>query len=328
MFRHRRMTPEDVGECVEIVAAHPVIGPRYGKRIGDLCPAWLRLAGSEAMRTAVLEDARAPRARICFVGVAVCVEDRFICELKTRPLYWFGPELANRVARGDSPVLSDRQVREANSSGGLNLVCWEGCLHPEYERYPGIHRDQMRAFIEEHSGFFWKEAIANQCESVERMEWTLNAGGLLWNPAEGRYVRGIPDDPAQVVAAPHVIGITREIEFNRPGSWAGALFRYNPPRCCFSRRERQLLLLALAEAATDQALSECMGISLPTIKKMWLSVYRRAAPRLPELIPDLQDVWKDGRGKEKKRHLLAYVREHPEELRPVSRKLLRENRFL
>ena len=28
------------------------------------------------------------------------------------------------------------------------------------------------------------------------------------------------------------------------------------------------------------------------------------------------------RGKEKKHHLLAYLHEHPEELRPVSRKLL------
>ena len=31
-----------------------------------------------------------------------------------------------------------------------------------------------------------------------------------------------------------------------------------------------------------------------------------------------------GRGKQKKQRLLDYLREHPEELRPVSRKLLRQ----
>jgi hypothetical protein len=56
---------------------------------------------------------------------------------------------------------------------------------------------------------------------------------------------------------------------------------------------------------------------------MWRTIFNRAGSRLPELFPDHQQVnaGNTERGKEKRRHLLAYLREHPEELRPVSRRL-------
>jgi hypothetical protein len=69
-----------------------------------------------------------------------------------------------------------------------------------------------------------------------------------------------------------------------------------------------------------------LGTSLPAVKKMWVSIYCRVEDCLPELIGDpLQaDVPPSGRGREKRRRVMAYLREHPEELRPVSRKLLAE----
>jgi|SRR5665213_613462 len=69
-----------------------------------------------------------------------------------------------------------------------------------------------------------------------------------------------------------------------------------------------------------------LGTSLPAVKKIWVSIYRRVEECLPELVPDLlpSDIPAAGRGREKRRHLLAYLREHPEELRPVSR-VFRQN---
>jgi len=57
---------------------------------------------------------------------------------------------------------------------------------------------------------------------------------------------------------------------------------------------------------------------------MWVSIYRRVEDCLPELIPDAlrSDTPASGRGREKRRRLLAYLRKRPEELRPVSRRLL------
>jgi hypothetical protein len=55
------------------------------------------------------------------------------------------------------------------------------------------------------------------------------------------------------------------------------------------------------------------------VKNSWRSIYNRAISSLPEIFLDNAQA---KRGKEKKRRLLAYLRDHPEELRPVSRKLL------
>jgi hypothetical protein len=130
------------------------------------------------------------------------------------------------------------------------------------------------------------------------------------------------EDHGKIVVEPHIIGVTKALEAQRPGSWVGHLFNYRPPRCGFTRSEQQLLHSALS-GATDEELSKTLRVSVPTIKKAWLSIYGRAAAALPELIVDHSPVEPSAhRGKEKRRRLLAYLREHPEELRPVSVKLL------
>ena len=48
IFTHRPMQPEDIPECVKIMASHPVFGPRYGRDIDLLPEAWLCLLQYEA----------------------------------------------------------------------------------------------------------------------------------------------------------------------------------------------------------------------------------------------------------------------------------------
>lgn len=319
-IRWRPMQPRDVSECAEIVASHPVIGPRYGTTIAKLRPAWTRILGSEAVIMVVFEEIKGTRTTICGAGVAVFVHDEFLRELKMRP-FWIGPELAKRIVDGISPVLSDKQFREANSSSGLNHVTWEGIVRPDYEENSELRRKLANALIMEQRGLFLNEAIANQMDSVERLRWTLEVGALMWDPVEGSYVNRAAKDPHKFVKNPHIVGISREAEARRPGTWVGAIFEYTPPRCGFSVAEQRLLSAALA-GATDQELSSNLAISISTVKKNWMSIYKRAASTLPDVVPDGSPV--DGgtaeRGKEKRRYLLAYLREHPEELRPHSRK--------
>jgi hypothetical protein len=328
VLRHRPMLSKDVRECAEIVAAHPIIGPRYGPAIQDLRSAWLRLLQWDAKRSSVLEKADGYRKRICFVGVSVFVTDDFVREMKTPPLCWFGPELAKRIVRGNSPVLSDQQLAEANTLAGLNLLVWEGCFHTALGEDPEIPRTVMDVFIEDHRGFRLKELLSSQIESAERLQWTLGSGSLLWDPVRGRYLESANDEPRSIVQTPHLLGVTRDIECaRRPwnASWVGALFDYQPPRCGFSRREQRLLTCALGgDSATDEQLAAALGVSIPTIKKMWSSVYGRVADHKPEIMPvsSRHETGKSERGKEKRRRLLTYLREHPEELRPVSRRLL------
>jgi len=119
------MQANDVAGCAKIIASHPVIGPRYGSAINDLPRSWLRLLGSEAMTTAVFEEVEKGRVTLAGVGVGVFVRDEFVREMKATPQFWVGAELTRRALRADSPVLSDKEVREANSAEVLNELVWE-----------------------------------------------------------------------------------------------------------------------------------------------------------------------------------------------------------
>jgi hypothetical protein len=303
------------------------MGPRYGSGIVNLQPAWLRLIDTEAVGATVFEECNGASAKIWGLGVAVFVCDAFIQEMKTAPLFWFGAELAKRVMNGHSPALSDREVREANSAAGLNLVVWEGLPRAEFMNRPDAFHLMVNSFLELYRGFRLKEMITSQVESVQRAEWAVDAGGFFWDPQRGLYVKTLTGTIEDFIRTPHVIGITREMELSRPGSWVGCLFDYQPPRFVFSPSEQRLLRAALTgESGTDRELACALSLSLAAIKKAWLSIYRRVADLHPELIPDggRAESGASERGKEKKRHLLAYLREHPEELRPIAPKLLRQ----
>lgn len=325
-LRWRPMEPADVDECVNIVSAHPVIGPRYGADIDDLRCAWSRLLGSAAMIGAVFEQLDQKRARIVAIGVGIFVRDEFIREIKTPPLLWFGPELARRVMGPDSPVLTDTEVRDANSGDGLNALVWEAIEALEFAPRSDLFHLMIDNYVEAHRGFLFKELITSQKASAEQLQWAVEAGGLFWNPALQRYEKA-PPGPVEIVAVrPNLVGITRDLAW--PGSQVSTLFDYRPPRFGFSRGEQQLLLMALSRSSgTDQELAGVLHLAVPTVKKTWGSIYRRVTACDQELIPDSAnaDSGTNERGREKRRRLLAHLREHPEELRLHSRKLLAEN---
>jgi hypothetical protein len=322
-LRFRLMEARDIRECAALVQAHPVIGPRYAHEIDKLRAAWLRLVGCEAMKAVVYQDVAGAAIRTYGFGVGVFVSDDFVREMKTAPLCWFGPELARRVEIARSPVLSDAEVRRANSGAGLNVMVWEAFPHPDFCQRHDVYHLMVEAFIELHRGFLLKEMITSQAESVQRLQWSMDAGGLIWDPVKARYMKIDRRDLEEFIRAPHVVGITREMEFARLGSWIGTLFDYQPPRIGFSRSEQRLLDAALAaKCGTDRALTGKLGVSLSTIKKMWLSVYRRVTELQPETVCGCRRTGEVERGQEKRRRVLAYLREHPEELRPVSQKRL------
>jgi DNA-binding CsgD family transcriptional regulator len=258
------------------------------------------------------------------IGISVFVSDAFLRELKTPPFFWIGPELAKRVARGDnSALLSQKQVQKANSRGGLNLLIWQGFVRAEDSRRADLWSELMGVFLDDHRGYLFKEIIA-QGESAEHLQALRNTGGYIFGRT-GCYVDFEEANFEQLLREPHIAGITRELALKQFGTWISSLFHYQPPQFGFSRSEQQLLHTALA-GGTDQELSVELGISLSAVKKTWRSAYERVAACLPELMGS--DFRLNGerskRGRDKKQHLISYLREHPQELRPVSRKFLRQ----
>jgi len=313
------MLARDVRGCVDVIAAHPIVGRRYAETISQLSDAWLHCLGSNAFHGRTFEDISGSHVRLLGAGVRAFVSDAFMREVKTPPFFWYGPELARRITSGNSPLLSDKEVRDANSSGGLNLLVWEGCISLEDSGRPELHREMGDAVMADHRGFLIKEYVV-QAAVPDVLHVLTNAGACAVDK-NGRYAAFGKEDVLDLFQRPHVIGWTRELAIGEMGAWLSNLFVYDAPRFELRPSEQKLLLAALT-GATDDALCDELRVSRSAIKKTWQTIYERVAARDSKLIPELlthDDATK--RGKQKKHRLLAYLRDHPEELRPVSRRL-------
>jgi hypothetical protein len=255
-------------------------------------------------------------------GVSAFLSDSFLQEMKKPPLRWVGPEIVRRVCLGSSPLLSDKEVAEANTHGGLNLFGWHGATSVEDAKRADVLNFVFSSFIDLHRGFQIKELLG-QADGPDVLQSMRNSGGNFYDPEIGAFVPSVPGTADEVVSRPHFMGSTRELAL--AGTWlsGSAIFSYETPRFFFRRSEQRLLQAAM-HGSTDMELSEQLGISASSVRRCWLSIYERVATRGPEVLgppPATNDENANAvRGKGKKYRLLAYLREHPGELRPLSRK--------
>jgi DNA-binding NarL/FixJ family response regulator len=315
---YRPMRLKDVHECVDIIASDGIARPKYGSTILWLRSVWSGLLGCEAFRAVVFEELKRSQAKILGVGVSAIVSDQFLRELKTPPFFWVGPEITERVRRGESPLLSNRQVREANANSGVNVVVWEGAVRAGEQSRPEVHNFVMSTFMEQHRGFLLKELWGHGVSSAG-LKATVNSGTWFLMRADGSHVDHLDRPAEEILAEPHIIGLTRELALGRIGTWSSSLFIYQPPRFDFRPSEQRLLLTAL-RGGTDEDLADELGLSLSTVKKTWRLIYDRVAARDPDLVPDAfpPEEGSPERGRGKKQRLLVYLREHLEELRPAA----------
>ncbi|HEY9179359.1 MAG TPA: hypothetical protein VIO32_01490 [Candidatus Baltobacteraceae bacterium] len=320
-LQYRPMEPNDVAPCVEIVASHPYLGPRYGSGIARLGHTWHELLGRLAFTAVVFEewvDGTGPR--LVGAGISAFVSDVFLHDIKSPPLCWIGPEIVKSTERGESSVLSDKELAEGNTRGGLNLVGVHGATRIEDMKRPEILNFIFSSFIELHRGFSVKELLG-QADSPEVLQAMRNSGGSFFDPECGTFVPSIAGTPDEIVAKPHLIGSTRDAAL--AGTWlsGSAIFAYQPPRFGFTRSEQRLLTAAL-RGYTDQELSAQLAISNSVVRRSWLSIYERVASQSPEVLGQHEHTPASPlsvRGKSKKHRLLAYLHDHPEELRPTAR---------
>jgi DNA-binding CsgD family transcriptional regulator len=173
------------------------------------------------------------------------------------------------------------------------------CIESYYKRLRGLRC--RRIFAEAYGSLF--------------VQWCKTAGFFVTNDYHdffNRHPELAPPDEFR----PALMGVTAEDAFRDFGSRVAPAFRFVPPRIGFAASEQAMLRLALA-GDTDEELAQALDISVWTIKKRWRQVYDRVSASAPELLEnghrDLSEEDK-GRGAEQRRHFLAYLRDHFEEL--------------
>jgi hypothetical protein len=311
-LRYRRFHPSDTGACLCLLRTYPEYGPRL---FADLPIFWKRMFDEQAMIAAVIEDdAPGTPATVVAFGADVFVTDAFMAKARAG----CQPGLSERLIRHElyekpSPILRRSAIARANAGPGLNVIIIHAATPKSEpsESDQAIRFNMREAFLWAHRGYHIKEILQEVWDETDR-PWVQAWGRLRADYSDFHCKRGASVPRCR----PLLFGITREEALEDPGSLAAPLLLYNPPRFYFSQGAQELLARAM-EGETDVALTKSLRISLPAVKMRWRAIYDRVESIAPELFPRQSTAASESsRGKEKRRFIVEYVRNHMEELRP------------
>jgi hypothetical protein len=315
-FRFRMGTDADLAPCARLVHdAFPT-----SRRLPEI---WARIRRGYATTFGVVEDLELgfPESIEGF-GLSVFLSDAFADELAREPRPYVSARLYERLEAGEPLLLTREELARANTRGGLNVLS----LHPGLKLYDFSHPRAVEAlrvfsagFLFFHAGYRLK-SVAGEVFGSEAAAY-MSGGGFRRVP----YVPMDLDARMQALPEPQAPGFY--VLRRDWGSGAGAinpltqLFDPPAPRIGFAPSEQRLLERALLGEG-DLVIAASFGVSVNAVKRTWRSIFERTARKAPFILPreEEEQSWSpSGRGQEKRRPLLDYLRNHMEELRPTVR---------
>jgi hypothetical protein len=299
----RAIRDSDLPHCLELQIAclgDEIVGRAAALRV------WNALPHHPAFHGTVIES-EVPIAgqRLMGCGMGVFVTEGFASAELNQPRPGLNSRIIHSLAEG-SPVVLDRAAIGAGNAGkGVDFVnlygTWrEGALDPpqlaEVQALLGV------SFVEHISGYRFHRVL-KECVGASRIALARATGTY-------RIVAEFPESESALAV------VTPQSGLAAPYPVAAAMYRYRPPVLRLRSTEQDLLAAAL-DGGTDAELSTVLGLSIESTKKRWLGVFARVDQFKPEILGRLEPEG-EGRGPQKRHRVLAYVRAHPEELRPFS----------
>lgn len=281
---------------------------------------WAVLLRNPTTLSLMIEDkARPPGQRVVACAQAVFVTKHFAQLARTGLPPWINAHATAALPDGAWPLLSPAEVRVANSGTGLIVLMtrWmmtDEPLHPE--EASRLRAYLFRSWITFTQGYKLQEVFIEVTGERPRRE-AQRAGYQLLHDYHEHYQRHPPVPAAH--QHPYLLHLTREEALANEGTLTSHAFAYTPPQCYFTEGQQELLRLALA-GAEDAEMSALLGRTKGALHKRWEKIYDRVEQQLPALLPTSAPakVREGKRGAEKRRVLLKYLQEHPEEMRPVN----------
>jgi DNA-binding CsgD family transcriptional regulator len=304
----RDAAPSDFAQCLALLASPLLCDPA---RRDALCDFWSEIIRSGAGTAAVAADAADPTMIVHF-GFSVFISDERTQEYRrcTTPL--LARRLVAEFAAGGYPFLRGPEIARANAHPGLNLLVTHygrRCGDPRVDI--ANYESSRRALRGWNLRSFTVECFTEPQRDVRAWGKSLGYDVLEYSPDRLR-AADIPLD-----RAPFLLTAARSELPGNTGYGSNLLFlSFSPPRLGLNARQQQLLSLAL-DGGTDLTIARAAGISEAAVKKHFRMIYDKVSGAG---IVDSLAVKRtlDKRGAEARRHLLNYLRDHPEELRPYS----------
>ena len=299
----RPISESDLSKCLEIqpeCLGDQIVGRSTALRV------WKALLDSPAFQANVIESERPLTGhKIVACGMGVFVTKAFADGEISNPRPGLNCRIIAGLASGESVVLSRTQIGAGNAGDGIDFVNMYGTWRDGIMNSDQLAEAQAllgTSFVEHFAGYRFnrvlKEAIGQSRIALARATGTY------------RIVAEFQESGSALAV------VTRDSVLAAPYSVAATLYRYQAPVLRLRPAEQRLLAAALV-GKTDAELSADLGLSIEAIKKRWMSIFDRIDEFKPEIL-SRGEADSDGRGPQKRHRVVAYIRTHPEELRPFS----------
>jgi len=310
-LRHRPLQHGDVPECVALLP--PWLELTAPQRAA-LPALWQRLVDEPGVVAGVQEEMALPVGqRVQSWGATLMMPGAWLDGVA--PGGVFDPVRCATLCRdtyaallqGALAPLSERDIARNNAGDGVVFLAlhYRQRVHDLADPYAlRVLNLANEAFRVLHAGYRVRAFVQQALLSDE--PWLAGAGfRRRTEPLAG---------PPQLQTV--LYGVTREDAASMlPGSSARHIFEHQDPRFRLSAAQRRLLWLALFDES-DEHLMPRLDVSVHGLKKLWRGIYERIDEAEPEFFGDNTAADDGKRGPEKRRQVLAYVRQRPEELRP------------
>ncbi len=279
-----------------------------------LLPVWRTwLSEKRAELHLFIDDALPPAEQVHGMALGAFVTDAFADELIARPM----PGVAQRVVRleheGKSVVLTPDEVARANTHGGLNALGLDYAFAGSFTaltpvRWSAVLFDSLRAW-----GEGWRLRFAIREWIGTDLATLARASG--W-PLVHDFGKGATKKPP-ALRRRYLSALSRKQHLRFAARMPAALFfNYREPQFSFTPAEQQLLMLAIRNVSDADAATQ-LELSPHTVKARWKAILQQVGDAKPDWFPTRdEDPESAKRGVEKRRHLLAWLQKHVEELRP------------
>ena len=240
--------------------------------------------------------------RLVGVGASVLVSRAFADAEIANPRPDINSRIIASIHSGRSVLATRNEVARANACGGVDVVVLGGIWHDQI--LSAAERQEVQtilatSFTEALSGYRVRDILHETANEPARefVQRSIVFSTIAQFSELGRFIHLMTSESVKAV----------------PASLGNVIFRYREPLLRLRDSDQQLLLSAL-RGATDQELSTLLGLKVSAVKARWRSAFARIEQTLPGLVADVGD--RGGRGLQKRHRVLAYVRNHLEELRP------------
>ncbi|TDP71113.1 hypothetical protein [Roseateles toxinivorans] len=312
-LRYRPTTRHDLDECLG-----PLLPPWLGldeALSSAFRGLWWRLLGEPGITSTVMEDLALPpgqRIQGWGCGIALSSARARELELDTAPRAFMARQIYARLQRVDWAPMTDRELGQANARGEFCFFNMHYSQRHNDLDDPYVHsviniaNEAFRAA----AGGYNTQAMYFET-SVQGGPVMLAAGFRARPFADASSLAGLPPE-----RCPMLFAMSRsDARASLPGTSVRHVFEHHPPLFHFSATQRRLLWLALFDDS-DEHLMPLLEVSVHGLKKLWRGIYERIEDRMPGFFGDAAAEDEGKRGPEKRRQVLAYVRQRPEELRP------------